>query len=468
MASQYRKIEDFPGVYWEKESPVSLEKMRLARDTYRGVNVLQLTFRNISNANIYGLSISITMKDFNGRPVLKKNIEYNYYGMEVGLNKTFGSDDYIYVEPEGKSFQISVTRAEFSEGAMFRGSILLKPMPEAPELETLGEFWEPFTQQLLSMRPKAKILCAPEDKLHYWRCTCTRFYPHTINKCLICNLRKDELLGILKDLKAQKRELEKAAMLAEAQRLEEEEKTRLEEEERRKAEEERLAAEAEQKKRTKKKIQKYCAYASSIVILLLLLVFVGPRYINIPVTNNTEASTDVTTSELSTLDATPDTTPDSSAETDTEPQPSTEVDEPDFTSTPLAILGQDLKEDDLKLVLRLIGMDESDFHIFDVIYISTEEEFGYLTELYDDSLLGGRSLSSLLITPTEPGTGLQVTTYNITYCTEEMYRDLLLESGITDANVVVAAPFKTSGTAALAGIMKAGEHYHNNNSTDAQ
>lgn len=55
------------------------------------------------------------------------------------------------------------------------------------------------------------------------------------------------------------------------------------------------------------------------------------------------------------------------------------------------------------------------------------------------------------------GSGMDVTTSNITWCTPEMYISALATAGITDAKVVVAAPFEVSGTAALTGVYKAYE-----------
>lgn len=460
MASQYQKIDDFIDICWDKESPVVLEKARLARDTYRGVNVLQLSFRNNCNSNLYELGISISMKDFNGRRVLKRDIEYNYYNMEIATGKTFGADEYITVESEAKTFQITVIRAEFSDGASFRGAALLKPMPYPLDPETLGEFQEPFTERIQAIRPKAKVICAPEDKLHFWRCICTQFYPHTVNKCPLCNLRKDEQLNILKNLKAEKKEQERLAAIAEMERLEAEERARQEAIE---LEKKRQQEEAERKRLKQQRIKKCCAYAATVVALLLLLFLVVPQFKKPHESKIPESST--TQQEIPESSVAPTPTPPPVAEPSVE---STETipEEPVFESTPLAILGQDLTDEDMKLVLRLIGMEETDFEQFDVIYVSSEEEINYLTGRYDNSLLGGRSLSSLLITPTEPGSGINVTTYNITYCTPEMYQELLLESGITDADVVVAAPFKMSGTAALAGIMKAGEYFEANALTE--
>ena len=52
---------------------------------------------------------------------------------------------------------------------------------------------------------------------------------------------------------------------------------------------------------------------------------------------------------------------------------------------------------------------------------------------------------------------MSVTTSNINWCTGEMYISALATAGITDANIVVAAPFEVSGTAALSGVYKAYE-----------
>ena len=51
--------------------------------------------------------------------------------------------------------------------------------------------------------------------------------------------------------------------------------------------------------------------------------------------------------------------------------------------------------------------------------------------------------------------GIDVTTKNISYCTEGMYQNALITAGIENADVVVAAPSNISGTAGLVGAMEA-------------
>ena len=66
-------------------------------------------------------------------------------------------------------------------------------------------------------------------------------------------------------------------------------------------------------------------------------------------------------------------------------------------------------------------------------------------------------MSSVTVEQTGSGSGVNVSTENITYCTSGMYRNALVTAGIENAEVKVAGPFKISGTAALVGVMKAYE-----------
>lgn len=126
-------------------------------------------------------------------------------------------------------------------------------------------------------------------------------------------------------------------------------------------------------------------------------------------------------------------------------------------SKPYLALGADLTESEKATVLEKLGVAESDLANYNVITITNEDEKNYLNDYMSESVIGGRSLSSVLIEKKESGNGIYVTTHNITYCTTGMYRNALITAGITDANVVVAGPFDISGTAALVGALKAYE-----------
>ena len=121
---------------------------------------------------------------------------------------------------------------------------------------------------------------------------------------------------------------------------------------------------------------------------------------------------------------------------------------------PILALGENLTADQKSTVLGLLGVDEADLADYDVITVSNQEEHQYLDAYLSSSVIGTKALSSVLIRPADEGAGLNVTTYNISYCTIDMYTNALLTAGLKDANVYVAGPTNISGTSALIGAVK--------------
>ena len=89
--------------------------------------------------------------------------------------------------------------------------------------------------------------------------------------------------------------------------------------------------------------------------------------------------------------------------------------------------------------------------------VTNSEERQYLEGLVDESIIGHNSISCVCLKILPENSGISVKTENITWCTSEMYISALTTAGITDAEIIVAAPFEVSGTAALTGIYKAYE-----------
>ncbi len=122
---------------------------------------------------------------------------------------------------------------------------------------------------------------------------------------------------------------------------------------------------------------------------------------------------------------------------------------------PYLALGADLTPDQQATVLSLLGVDASQIGNYSVSYVTNAEEHQYLDKLVDPSAIGTKSLSSVVVYEAPKGSGLNITTKNITFCTEGMYRNACATAGIQDATIVVAGPSNISGTAALVGIFKA-------------
>ena len=134
------------------------------------------------------------------------------------------------------------------------------------------------------------------------------------------------------------------------------------------------------------------------------------------------------------------------------------ADETNVTDTTTAesfvCYGDDLNSEQFEEVMNLLGADLSKDQL---IKVTIDDEKALLGSIISADKIGSRSLSSARVTLTGEGTGISVTTQNINWVTSSMYSSALATAGVDNARIVVAAPVEVSGTAALAGILKAYE-----------
>ncbi|MPW26863.1 DUF1002 domain-containing protein [Alkalibaculum sp. M08DMB] len=116
-------------------------------------------------------------------------------------------------------------------------------------------------------------------------------------------------------------------------------------------------------------------------------------------------------------------------------------------------LGENLTDSQKQAILEEFNAPEDALQIT----TSNQEEHKYLGGVIPAAQIGSRALSSVMVTYTQKGSGIKVSTNNINYITEQTYTNSLITAGINDADIQITAPFEVSGTAALTGIMKAYE-----------
>ena len=458
------------------EGPVVLENMRLCYHSLYGVNVLQLTFRNVTGQTLYELGIHIEAFDKDDHPVLSEPLEYNYYGIEVENGALFGEKEDIVMETEAVRFEITVCRAELMYGKMFRGDVVLKEMPEPKDITALGEFSKPFQKRYKALYPNVPLVCAPENEAWYWRCTCGHIYSHAVRKCPECGVEHDAMLNIVPELEEEKRrkleyeaeqerirqeEEARLALEAEKARIEEERKKQQQLEMERLAEEKakQIALENEQKRKEELALsnarKKKLTIAGCGLVAVLVVVFIVVKLFSSPkdegeITASIVPSGSVVADEASESIVSSVVPSESVVSSVVSSAAEPAADETYGKS--VAVIGEDITGEDRRLVLRLIGMDEDDFQNYVVVTVTNKQEHEYLDDQLGAAKVGKKSLSCLLITPTAPGSGINISMYNINYCTEEMYRQALEAAGIKDADVYVAAPYASAGTSALTGI----------------
>ena len=120
---------------------------------------------------------------------------------------------------------------------------------------------------------------------------------------------------------------------------------------------------------------------------------------------------------------------------------------------PVLMLGADLSDAEKAKVLELFALGSTDD--VQTIEIYHEDEVNILNGVVDVSRLGDKAVSSVYIKPLTKGSGISVGTVNIDYVTNETIYNILVTAGAKDVEVKIVAPYKVSGTAAMAGVLRA-------------
>ena len=114
-------------------------------------------------------------------------------------------------------------------------------------------------------------------------------------------------------------------------------------------------------------------------------------------------------------------------------------------------LGADLSTAQQEMMMRYFGVTWNEV---DIIHVNNTQERYYLGAYVPSEQIGWQTMSCAYVNPTTSG-GIKVKTANLNWVTCNMIATTLSTSGVTNCQVIAAAPFSVSGTGALTGIILA-------------
>ena len=117
-------------------------------------------------------------------------------------------------------------------------------------------------------------------------------------------------------------------------------------------------------------------------------------------------------------------------------------------------VGADLTEEQKNMILKYFNVSAQNYT---TITVTNADEWAHLGSYMSRDVVGTRTISCALIRPMNSG-GIQVKTANLTYVTSNMIASNLATAGVTNCEVLAAAPFPVSGTGALTGTLMAYEN----------
>lgn len=122
--------------------------------------------------------------------------------------------------------------------------------------------------------------------------------------------------------------------------------------------------------------------------------------------------------------------------------------------TMVVTIGADLTDAQKNAILQYFGVAGNTG--VEQITVTNTDERNHLSSWVPIEQIGTKTISCALVKPASSG-GIQVKTANLNYITSNMIASNMATSGITNCQVLAAAPFEVSGTGALTGVLMAYE-----------
>ena len=116
-------------------------------------------------------------------------------------------------------------------------------------------------------------------------------------------------------------------------------------------------------------------------------------------------------------------------------------------------IGADLTAEQRQSIFEYFNVNENDVL---VITVNNNDEREMLLGQYTSDQIGTKTFSCALVNPTTSG-GIQVKTANMNVVTSDRISSMLVTCGVTNCEVLTAAPYMVSGTGALTGVLMAYE-----------
>jgi TolA-binding protein len=292
--SEQITIYSLPTNIYTEKSPILIKEGQLLRDPESGSLEASLSFKNISDKKIKGITVDVHVFD-RANNELEVVRDYSYINLSASRDEVFGKSDIIHIITiKGTSYSIALKSVMFDDDTVFNGSssLLYERIPDVTRLSDTyesEELTDQFDRELYGEEgnlPQNNQKIVPFSFKDLWICTCGAVNRSSEASCHICGKEfttMSDLYGnrimIINNLndynKMQAQKAEEIRLAKEAA-----EKKAAEE----KAEQERLKAEEEarllaRKARNKKILKISLSIGIPVLIAIIIYLFFLYTYI---------------------------------------------------------------------------------------------------------------------------------------------------------------------------------------------
>ncbi len=192
MRERYRKILSIDEKYYQKESPLLLEKAALLFDEQKEINIFQGKFTNVQSLPIAAVYVDITCYDISGKEL--GVIQGIYLDMNIRQNASFGTDIPVEIPyADARKFSFAITKIAYTNGTIKDQTISIHSIPKVERLVIDSPVMEQYIREISLFNSIIKCRNMLVQDEEYWICPCGTLNATEEKTCRKCGLNIDKL-----------------------------------------------------------------------------------------------------------------------------------------------------------------------------------------------------------------------------------------------------------------------------------
>lgn len=192
-SDRYKIKKSYDEIYGQNNIPITVKNLKIMEDYYIGKQLIKLEVQNIGQEIISNVKILIEFID--NQDIVKNSYEKELTNLKLTLNQ-FEEVEVDINSDENNKIKITIKEICF-ENKNKINDVVLEKMDLDCALSTFDGLEEQYKREVKKLSSKCNsITNRYVEKDNIWKCVCGNIYFKNVDECLMCNIKKDDLIKL--------------------------------------------------------------------------------------------------------------------------------------------------------------------------------------------------------------------------------------------------------------------------------
>lgn len=191
--NQYKLIKKFNSRLYSNQSPVTIEKYAFLYDSIKGMNMIQLKLRNISNKCISNMELGFQVLDAKG--LVMEEFTHQFIAVNAKPDTMFGEQETIYLKSRNmEDVRFAIKRTDYDDGTSENNSSIFSPTGYPQDISSLGDYQDAYITAIKEDTNCLFVKNVVTENSGLWYCACGNIQKVQDKICRSCGGKLERIL----------------------------------------------------------------------------------------------------------------------------------------------------------------------------------------------------------------------------------------------------------------------------------